>query len=118
MPSKDERSPLRDILSAIAAVQSWIKGRTYNDYVRDHMFRAAIERQVEIVSEASRRISNDLRATRPDIPWRDVATVGNALRHKYDGISDPEIWSIVTLDFPALEVAVKAMLRSLPDPDA
>jgi len=116
MPAKDPRSPLNDILGAISAVQSWSIGRTYDDYLRDHMFRAAIERQVEIVSEASRRISDHLKASRPDIPWRDVATVGNALRHKYDGISDYEIWSIVTLDFPALEVAVTAMLESLSNP--
>jgi uncharacterized protein with HEPN domain len=113
MPDKDDRSPLIDILNAISAVRTWIESRTYDDYLKDHMLRAAIERQVEIVSEASRRIPDRLKAMRADIPWRDVASVGNILRHRYATISDPAIWSIVVLDLPALEVAINAMLRSL-----
>lgn len=113
MPAKDPRSPLADILGAISLVRSWIEIKSYNDYLTDQMLRAAIERQVEIVSEASRRIPDELKAERPDIPWRAVATVGNVIRHKYDRISDPEIWSIVTLDFPALELAVASMLQGL-----
>ena len=117
MPERDDRSPLIDILAAISALQSWIENKTYDDYLSDHMLRAAIERQVEIVSEASRRIPDHLKSMRADIPWRDVASVGNILRHRYATISDPAIWSIVTLDLPALKVAVKAILRSL-DPKA
>ena len=117
MPAKDDRAPLHDILEAISTVRAWIKDKTYADYLDDHMLRSAIERQVEIVSEASRRIPDWLKSTRADMPWRDVAAVGNILRHRYGNVSDPAIWSIVTLDFPALEIAVTAMLKSLPDPE-
>jgi uncharacterized protein with HEPN domain len=68
MPAKDTRTPLLDILGAISAARSWIESKTYADYLNDPMLRSAVERQVEIVSEASRRIPDELKANRSDIP--------------------------------------------------
>jgi len=113
MPLRDSRGPLRDILRSCELVATWIAGRSFEEFVADRMFQAAVEREIEIVSEASRRIADDLKTRRPDLPWRDIATVGNILRHKYGEIIDPEIWQIATLDLPALAVAAEQLLRSL-----
>jgi uncharacterized protein with HEPN domain len=117
MPSRDSREPLRDILRSCELVAAWVAGRSFEEFIADRMFQAAVEREIEIVSEASRRIADDLKLRRPDLPWRDIATVGNVLRHKYGEIIDPEIWQIATLDLPALAVAAEQLLRSLDDPD-
>ncbi|MBX3502427.1 MAG: DUF86 domain-containing protein [Alphaproteobacteria bacterium] len=81
------------------------------------MLQAAVEREIEIVSEASRRVADELKVRRPDLPWRDIAMVGNVLRHKYGEVIDPEIWQIAMLDLPALAVAAEQLLRSLGEPD-
>lgn len=83
MPHRDSRGPLRDILRSCELVATWIAGRSLGEFATERMFRAAVEREIEIVSEASRRIADDLKTRRPDLPWRDIATVGNVLRHRY-----------------------------------
>ncbi len=59
--------------------------------------------RVEIISEASRRLSNDLKVRDPEIPWPKVAGIGNVLRHNYETIAAPVIWALVRDDLPPLE---------------
>jgi uncharacterized protein with HEPN domain len=113
MPHRDSREPLRDILRSCELVATWIAGRSFEEFVADRMVQAAVEREIEIVSEASRRIADDLKLRRLDLPWRDIATVGNVLRHKYGEIIDSEIWQIAAFDLPALAVAAEQLPRSL-----
>ena len=74
------------------------------------MLRFAVERGVEIISGASRRIPDDLKARHGHIPWREIAGIGNVLRHDYERIDDRELWRVLTRDLP-LKAAVEAMLR-------
>ena len=59
------------------------------------------------MSEASRRIPAELRAFRPEIPWRDVETIGNVLRHEYQSVSSRIIWNVVKEDLPELKAAIQ-----------
>ncbi|MBJ3784343.1 HepT-like ribonuclease domain-containing protein [Devosia sediminis] len=77
--------------------------------------RAAFERYLEIISEASRHVPDDLKSSHgPDIPWRAMAALGNVLRHAYH-LTDLEIlWRIYEQDLRPLRSSVAAMLA---DPD-
>lgn len=101
---------LRHMLAEIELVRSFAAGRSLEDHRRDPMLRRAIERSLEIISEASRHIPADRRARHPEIPWRSVADIGNVLRHGYDQIGDHRIWAVVEQDLEPLEKAVRAML--------
>ena len=74
------------------------------------MLDNAVERCLERISEASRRLPQEARTTQPHIPWRKVADIGNVLRHEYDDVADAEVWRIVVDDLPALRSAVQSML--------
>ena len=56
------------------------------------MLRAAVERNIEIIGEAARRISDDLKQEHPEIPWRKIIAQRNVLIHEYDDIDYKEIW--------------------------
>jgi uncharacterized protein with HEPN domain len=71
-----------------------------------------VERGVEIVSEASRRLSDELKARHPEIPWPTVAGIGNVLRHDYESISAPVMWKLVQDDLPPLEKACREELAT------
>ena len=81
MPSRTAER-LRHIRDAIATIQEFIRGRNFSDYSRDRMLRDAVERNVERLSEAVRHLPAELTARRPDIPWRQIADIGNVLRHE------------------------------------
>ena len=70
-----------------------------------------MERGIEIISEASRRIPAELRALRPEVPWNDIASIGNIPRHKYHSISMPIIWELVQKDLPPLKAAIEVIAR-------
>ena len=64
---------------------------------------ADVERGVEIVSEASRHLTDELKARHPEIPWQKVAGIGNVLRHDYESIAAPIMWKLAQADLLALE---------------
>lgn len=72
--------------------------------------RWLVERALEIISEASRRLPEDLKARHPGIPWPKVAGIGNVLRHDYERVAADIIWRLVQDDLSALEAACLAEL--------
>jgi uncharacterized protein with HEPN domain len=73
--------------------------------------RLAVERCLEIVSEASRFVPEELKSGYPNLPWRGIADFGNLLRHGYDGIDDRRVWAIVEQDLAPLKAAIEQMLQ-------
>ena len=72
--------------------------------------RWLVERGVEIISEASRRLPDALKARHPEIPWPKVAGIGNVLRHDYEDVAAPVMWKLVHDDLPVLEAVCRAEL--------
>jgi uncharacterized protein with HEPN domain len=120
MPFADPRARLEHILEAIREIEGFASGRTLQDYLKEGWLRFATQRGIEIVSEASRRIPDDLKAKHPEIPWTDIAGIGNILPHGYDSLDHAVIWGVVDNDLPPLKAAALAMLKEIDDnePDA
>lgn len=83
------RPALRAVLEAIEGIESATRGKTIEDYHADWLLRHDIQRGIEIISEAVRRVPPELLARRPEIPWEQITGIGNVLRHEYHRISDP-----------------------------
>ena len=113
MPFADPRARLEHILEAIREIEGFTAGRTLEDYLGQGWLRFATQRGIEIVSEASRRIPAELKARHPEIPWADIAGIGNILRHGYDSLDHAVIWGVVENDLPPLKAAVEAMLKEI-----
>jgi uncharacterized protein with HEPN domain len=92
----DERTSyrLRDILDAIEQLEQMLNSITFADFVQDRIKRAACERFLEIISEASRHIPEEYKAQQPHIAWRRIADTGNHLRHAYHRIDAEILWDI------------------------
>jgi uncharacterized protein with HEPN domain len=71
-----------------------------------------VERGVEIISEASRHLTDELKARRPEIPWQKVAGIGNVLRHDYENIAAPIMWKLAQVDLPELLKVCRAELEA------
>jgi uncharacterized protein with HEPN domain len=67
----------------------------------------------QIISEASRRLPDDLRARHPKLPWRAIRDTGNVYRHQYDNVTEARVWETVHRDLPPLLHAVEAELARL-----
>jgi uncharacterized protein with HEPN domain len=105
MPSRSTLLHLSDIVEAIARIREAIGDTSLDAFESDWKKQWLVQRGAEIVSEASRRLPEALKARYPEIPWRKVAGIGNVLRHDYESISAPIMWKLVREDLTALDDA-------------
>ena len=114
------RLRLHDILEAIEGIESTAMGMTFAEYQQSWQVRRAVERGIEIISEARRQVPCELKQRYPHIYWREIAGIGNLLRHEYGRIDDRIMWRVVQRYLPELKrVAVEILnrqARSGPEP--
>ena len=101
---------LSDMKSAMAEIRTLLSGKTVDVLSADRTTRAAFERFLEILSEASRHIPEEWKTDFPEIPWRQVADLGNFIRHAYHKIDLQVLWAIYENDLDAIERAVDALI--------
>ncbi|WP_165421463.1 HepT-like ribonuclease domain-containing protein [Bradyrhizobium sp. Leo170] len=94
------------MLESIRGIEKALAGKTIRDYGRSWLLRSAVERGIEIISEASRHLGNDLKAQHKDVRWKDIAGIGNILRHDYQRVDAAIIWKAVKDDLPPLKAAL------------
>jgi uncharacterized protein with HEPN domain len=94
---------LTDIIEAIERIRGVVRDTSLEVFENDWQRQWLVERGVEIISEASRHLTDDLKARNPEIPWHKIAGIGNVLRHNYENIAAPILWKLVQADLPILE---------------
>src|ERR687885_271783 len=95
MASASPLARLTDIVEAIELIRSEMAGVFPSAFEHDRRKRWIVERGIEIISEASRRLSPELKARHPEIPWPKVAGIGNVLRHEYEIVAHDVLWRVV-----------------------
>ncbi len=113
-PEKKDAAYLFDIMQAAEKVQRYIKGKTSKDFFEDDLLRDGVERNLEIIGEAARRISAAFKQEHPDIPWRQIIAQRNVLIHEYNDIETKEIWEVATIHIPRLITLVKPFIPPVP----
>jgi uncharacterized protein with HEPN domain len=103
---------LTDIIEAIERLNAVLADTSLDGFEGDWQKQWIIERGVEIISEASRHLSDALKARHPEIPWRKVAGIGNVLRHDYGNIAAPVMWALVRENLPSLDKVCRIKLAA------
>jgi uncharacterized protein with HEPN domain len=101
---------LQDIKKAISAIRKLLSGKSLSAVQGDDDTQAALERYLERLSEASRHIPAEWKAEFPQIPWRQIADLGNFMRHGYDKVDLGVLWSIYDNDLDTLEPVIDQLL--------
>lgn len=103
MAEKSQIPRLGHLVEAIGNIRMVTAEDDFAAFEKDWRTRWAVERAFEIVSEASRHLSDDLKGRHPDIPWQRIAAIGNRLRHEYQEILPDILWKIARDDMSRLE---------------
>jgi uncharacterized protein with HEPN domain len=107
-PSLGDR--LVHIVTAIEDIRALLRGKSRADFAADLMLRLATERLLEVISEASRHIPEDVKSSENQIPWQRVADLGNWLRHAYHRIDADILWNIAENDLEPLKGFVERII--------
>jgi uncharacterized protein with HEPN domain len=107
---KDDSVYLRHILDAIALIEEYTKGMSENEFLANSMAHDAVVRQIEIIGEAARNISNDFREKHSKIPWGKMTGVRNKIIHEYFNVNYSIVWDTVQDDLHVLKDSIKKIL--------
>jgi uncharacterized protein with HEPN domain len=95
---------VEEMLDYIEQARAYMRDMTFEEYSQ-----RAVERCIEVISEASRHIPDDIKAKHAEIPWVDVAAIGNIFRHEYHNIAARIVWDTVRVHLPQLHAVMRAI---------
>ena len=118
MPSDQDatRRWLNDIGHHIATAQTFTEGMSYEVFRDDLGTTYAVLCGLEIISEASRRLPDDLKARHPAIAWKNMAGAGNIYRHDYEDVAASCVWVVLRDHLPALRIVIEQELAAFDKP--
>lgn len=112
---------IQDILKNISLIQTLVRGETFESFAANVERTYAVEFALVVISEASRRLPNEILVRHRDIPWRKVKGLRDVITHEYHGIDLLRVWHTATKELEALKRAMSSenrkRLRGKPRPD-
>jgi uncharacterized protein with HEPN domain len=108
---RDEIMYLQDIAESCARILRYTQDLTQTDLIRDQKTYDAVVRNLEIIGEAAKHISADLRIQMAGVEWRKIAGMRDLLAHAYFGIDNNILWDVVQTKIPSLAATVSECLR-------
>ncbi len=113
-PEEGDAAHLWDMLEAARTVRELVRGFTAESYFSDRRTQLAVERAVEIVGEAARRISDAFKQGHREIPWSGIIAQRNVLAHEYGEILQDRIWLLATERIPELIRLIEPLVPPTP----
>lgn len=108
---KDNIIYIQHILESIAKINIYCKYKKKKDFINDDMLKDAVVRNIEIIGEASKRVSPEFKRIHSKIPWKDIAGMRDKIIHDYIGIDYLIVWNVVKKDLPVLKKALENILK-------
>lgn len=116
-PEGRDPAYLWDMMEYSKQVLDLCEGVTLPAYLQDRARQLAIERCLEIIGEAAKRISQEFRDAHPELPWRHIIAQRNVMAHEYDDILQELVWKTATEDVPALATMIAPWVPEPPQRD-
>lgn len=110
----EDRIRIRHMMDAAQEAITFAAGRDRSALDSDRMLLLSLVKCVEILGEAASRVSEEVQAASPHIPWRDVVAMRNRLIHGYFDIDPDIVWSTVTLELPDLLPLLESLIQQNP----
>ena len=95
------------IIDAINNIEEFLRDISYDKFVTDKLIQSAVIRQIEVIGEATKNLSVELREQDKAIPWQDITGMRDMLIHEYFGVDIEEVWQTATVDVPKLGELIK-----------
>lgn len=111
---RDSSLLLKDIATAVSRTQEYLAGHSFESFCQNQMAVDAVIRNLEIIGEAAKNLSDSVRDRVPEIPWVQIAGLRDVLIHAYHRVDLSLVWSTVTSALPALERNLAPLIDMYP----
>ncbi len=108
---------IQHILDSIKSIQEYTENINKEQFLAkenkdNKMIRAAVIREFEVIGEAVKKLSEEIKKSNSDLPWLEISNMRNKLIHEYFGVNFKIVWSAIENDLPILKQAMSELLRS------
>ncbi len=100
---KDDLAYIDHILRSIRKILEYTKNSGKKAFEEDTLLQDAVIRNIEIIGEATKKISSELKNNYPNIPWREMSGMRDKLIHDYLGVDIEIVWETIQTDIPRLQ---------------
>lgn len=107
MSKREDIAIIQDIKEAIDRITSYTSQMEYEDFLQDYKTQDAVIRNIEVLGEASKLLSNEAKEKHLNIPWKDIAGTRDRLIHDYFGVNIDIVWDIAKNEIPFLAIQLK-----------
>jgi uncharacterized protein with HEPN domain len=111
VPLRAWRLRIEDILGALAKIERYTAGATFEAFAANELLSDAVLRNIEIIGEAARHVPSDVQSRFPVIPWAKMQSMRNVVIHTYDEVSLTIVWDTIQVDLPPLVPLLRAVLE-------
>jgi uncharacterized protein with HEPN domain len=112
MSRRGDTELLKDILECIDRLKEYSTNLSYDEFMSRRQIQDSIIRNLEIIGEASKNISEIIKQKYTNLDWKKMASLRDRLIHEYFGISHDVVWGIVQEEIPTLEIDIKNILNN------
>ena len=113
MNEKDDLAFIEHILDSINAIKEFSRNISKEELISNRLKQSAIVREIEIIGEAVKNISENLKNKNSKIEWKDIAGTRDKMIHHYFGVDLNIVWDIIKKDLPVLEKQIKKIKEGL-----
>lgn len=113
MSNRTDQDCINDIQKAIYRISEYTVDITYSTFLQDIKTQDAVIRNLEIIGEATKKLSNKLRNYYSSVPWKSMAGLRDRLIHEYFGINIDIVWQIVAEELPRLSLQLEKIANEL-----
>lgn len=106
---KDDLAYLEHILDCIRKIKEFSEGLSFKEFSSSELVQDAVIRNIEIIGEASKKISTDTKQVYFDVPWKEIAGMRDKLIHDYLGVDFEVVWRTIKEDVPMLEKHIRKL---------
>jgi len=108
---KEDKVYILHILEAISKAERYVKGFSFEEFLKNEEKKDAVVRNLEIIGEAAAKISQKTRKRHPNIQWRDIIDMRNRLIHEYFGVDFKIVWNVIKEELPILNKQLKQIIK-------